>query len=221
MTMMAVNDYGHASEAVMIGKPVGHLATVDDRGKKLLPQSLQLYQLLPHAIQDQLMLGRDPHVNVQVGKIEAEKMKPTYSKGALEYSTRQIAKNIGVNGSIVVEKLDEEQLQKLSLPKQVDYFRVPYYFGECGGHLHLVERHNDESRLHLNVYEMMIDHSEWFLKYQVELDELPAAYPEMIHSYLHPLSPNYYEFQVFDVVRGEEEEETFMVVGIPGKMIKD
>ncbi|KAI3728817.1 hypothetical protein L6452_17461 [Arctium lappa] len=73
-TMMAVNDYGHASEAVMIGKLVGHLATVDDRGKKLLPQSLQLYELLPHAIQDQLMFGRDPLVNVQVGKIEAEKM---------------------------------------------------------------------------------------------------------------------------------------------------
>ncbi|KAI3685510.1 hypothetical protein L6452_34758 [Arctium lappa] len=67
-TMMAINDYGHASEAVMIGKPVGHLATVDDRGKKLLPQSLQLYELLPHAIQDQLMLGRDPHVNVQAQK---------------------------------------------------------------------------------------------------------------------------------------------------------
>ncbi|CAI9760254.1 unnamed protein product [Fraxinus pennsylvanica] len=51
--------------------------TVDEAGlwkKKLEPQSLQLFELLPPAIQDQLMLERDPHGNVQVAKIETEKM---------------------------------------------------------------------------------------------------------------------------------------------------
>lgn len=50
---------------------------VDDAGvwkKKLTPQCLQLFELLPHAIQDQLLLERDPHGNVQVAKIETEKM---------------------------------------------------------------------------------------------------------------------------------------------------
>ncbi|KAI5672980.1 hypothetical protein M9H77_13344 [Catharanthus roseus] len=50
---------------------------VDEVGhwkKKLLPQSLQLFELLPPAIQEQLMLERDPHGNVQVAKIETEKM---------------------------------------------------------------------------------------------------------------------------------------------------
>ncbi|KAK4439389.1 Pyrophosphate--fructose 6-phosphate 1-phosphotransferase subunit beta [Sesamum alatum] len=50
---------------------------VDEAGlwkKKLTPQSLQLFDLLPPAIQDQLMLERDPHGNVQVAKIETEKM---------------------------------------------------------------------------------------------------------------------------------------------------
>ncbi|KAI3756925.1 hypothetical protein L6452_04457 [Arctium lappa] len=125
-------------------------------------------------------------------------------------------------------KLDVEQLQKLPLPMQVTSSggyqegAIPHYFGECRGHLHLVERHDhDENRLNLNVYEMKSDHSGWFVKYQVELDELPLAYPEMMHSYLHPSNPYYYEFQVLDVVRGEEkEEETFMVVGIPGKVIR-
>ncbi|VFQ89612.1 unnamed protein product [Cuscuta campestris] len=42
--------------------------------KKLTPQCLQLFELLPHAIQDQLLLERDPHGNVQVAKIETEKM---------------------------------------------------------------------------------------------------------------------------------------------------
>lgn len=51
--------------------------TVDEAGlwkKKLDPKSLQLFELLPPAIQDQLMLERDPHGNVQVAKIETEKM---------------------------------------------------------------------------------------------------------------------------------------------------
>ncbi|KAK4398896.1 Pyrophosphate--fructose 6-phosphate 1-phosphotransferase subunit beta [Sesamum angolense] len=50
---------------------------VDEAGlwkKKLTPQSLQLFDFLPPAIQDQLMLERDPHGNVQVAKIETEKM---------------------------------------------------------------------------------------------------------------------------------------------------
>ncbi|XP_073121029.1 pyrophosphate--fructose 6-phosphate 1-phosphotransferase subunit beta isoform X2 [Henckelia pumila] len=50
---------------------------VDEAGvwkEKLTPESLQLFNLLPPAIQDQLMLERDPHGNVQVAKIETEKM---------------------------------------------------------------------------------------------------------------------------------------------------
>lgn len=50
---------------------------VDEAGlwkKKLTPQSLDLFDLLPQAIQEQLMLERDPHGNVQVAKIETEKM---------------------------------------------------------------------------------------------------------------------------------------------------
>ncbi|KAL5700051.1 diphosphate--fructose-6-phosphate 1-phosphotransferase [Ranunculus cassubicifolius] len=50
---------------------------VDDAGdwkKKLQPQSQQLFDFLPQAIQEQLMLERDPHGNVQVAKIETEKM---------------------------------------------------------------------------------------------------------------------------------------------------
>ncbi|KAF7811212.1 pyrophosphate--fructose 6-phosphate 1-phosphotransferase subunit beta [Senna tora] len=50
---------------------------VDEGGlwkKKLTDQSLKLFEFLPRTIQEQLMLERDPHGNVQVAKIETEKM---------------------------------------------------------------------------------------------------------------------------------------------------
>ncbi|KAL3841159.1 hypothetical protein ACJIZ3_025750 [Penstemon smallii] len=50
---------------------------IDEGGmwkKKLRSQSHQLFEFLPQAIQEQLLLERDPHGNVQVAKIETEKM---------------------------------------------------------------------------------------------------------------------------------------------------
>lgn len=41
---------------------------------KLTDQSRKLFEFLPQTIQEQLMLERDPHGNVQVAKIETEKM---------------------------------------------------------------------------------------------------------------------------------------------------
>jgi pyrophosphate--fructose-6-phosphate 1-phosphotransferase len=45
---------------------------VDEGGlwkKKLTEQSLKLFEFLPQAIQEQLMLERDPHGNVQVPNV--------------------------------------------------------------------------------------------------------------------------------------------------------
>ncbi|XVE72436.1 hypothetical protein DITRI_Ditri11bG0039400 [Diplodiscus trichospermus] len=53
------------------------LDVVDEAGmwkRKLRSQSQELFEFLPQAIQEQLLLERDPHGNVQVAKIETEKM---------------------------------------------------------------------------------------------------------------------------------------------------
>ncbi|PWA88113.1 F-box domain-containing protein [Artemisia annua] len=119
-------------------------------------------------------------------------------------------------------KLDIEQLQKLPLPLriassggyQVGY--IPLYFGESRGHLHLVEiAHHHGRHLVLDVYEMSSDHSGWFLKYQVELDGLLAAYPRtMIYNKRSVWGCFDDQLEVLDIIRGETEGGTFMVVKV-------
>ncbi|KAL8233103.1 hypothetical protein R6Q57_002881 [Mikania cordata] len=63
----------------------------------------------------------------------------------------------------------------------------------------------------------MSDYSGWSIKYRVELDDLPTAYPDMVYS---NRDPSNYLFEVFDVLRGDEEESTFVVVRIPEKIMR-
>ncbi|KAK9051335.1 hypothetical protein SSX86_027962 [Deinandra increscens subsp. villosa] len=116
-------------------------------------------------------------------------------------------------------KLDVEQLQPLPLPEEMKSSpMLIMYFGESRGHLHLILNNHHEKHsmldLNLNVYEMLSDHSGWFVKYHVELYKLPRAFPEIV-------GPLDYDLEVIDVVRGQEEgEDTFMVLITPSEMIK-
>lgn len=49
-------------------------ASFDDCAAKLSPDGRMLFTLLPRSFADQLMLERDPHGNVQVAKIEVERL---------------------------------------------------------------------------------------------------------------------------------------------------
>lgn len=60
------------------GEYFGTLGTNDDRlqfvNQRLSAESSHVFSSLPHAIQMQLLLDRDPHGNVQVSRIETEKL---------------------------------------------------------------------------------------------------------------------------------------------------
>ncbi|KAJ0907842.1 hypothetical protein HanRHA438_Chr07g0303711 [Helianthus annuus] len=105
-------------------------------------------------------------------------------------------------------KIEAEQVQRLPLPVDMKSFEfMTMYFGESRGHLHLTLLiDSDETSSHLNVYEMLGDHSGWFVKYQLQLHEICGAFPEMTCSS--------YDFDVVDVVRGVKEEDTFIVLRI-------
>ncbi|KAL6989450.1 hypothetical protein U1Q18_015199 [Sarracenia purpurea var. burkii] len=90
------------------------------------------------------------------------------------------------------------------------------YYGESRDHLHLVEFYVPTTRF--DVYEMERDYSGWSVKYRVDLGEVGAAFPDMMQRF--PWEPMYYSFAILSVVRGEEEEGSFLVLHVPGKVVR-
>ncbi|XP_015866858.2 F-box protein At5g07610 [Ziziphus jujuba] len=94
------------------------------------------------------------------------------------------------------------------------------YFGVSGDHLNLIGMYDPARSTHFNVYEMERDYSSWFVKFHVDLDEVPTAFPEMIRSSSDPLHDlDHYLFHVISVIWCDVEEESYLVLHIPGKMI--
>ncbi|KAI8032400.1 F-box protein [Camellia lanceoleosa] len=86
-------------------------------------------------------------------------------------------------------------------------------FRESRGHLHLIDIYGSQTK-QFNVYEMESDYSAWFVKYRVDLDAIPTAFPEMVCNSLD------YDFFVLSLVRRENDDESFLVLHIPGKIVR-
>ncbi|CAL5322915.1 unnamed protein product [Camellia sinensis] len=87
-------------------------------------------------------------------------------------------------------------------------------FRESRGHLQLIDIYGSQTK-QFNVYEMESDYSAWFVKYVVDLDAIPNAFPEMVCNSLFC-----YEFFVLSLVRRENDDESFLVLHIPGKIVR-
>ncbi|KAK6145651.1 hypothetical protein DH2020_022471 [Rehmannia glutinosa] len=79
------------------------------------------------------------------------------------------------------------------------------YFGESCGYLHYIDVYRYQFKF--NVYEMRSDYSEWYFMYIVDLSNV-------VSSFVHPF------MTVCTLVRGEKEDDSFLVFEMMGKMVR-
>ncbi|XP_074346745.1 F-box protein At5g07610-like [Apium graveolens] len=114
--------------------------------------------------------------------------------------------------------VDEERLGTFPRPPigARSRSRMSLYFGESEDHLHVIEA----SATSLSVYEMKSDYSMWFSKYQIDLDPISRAFPEIQEKNIFEYQ-NDYAVKVLSLIRREKiHEDSFLVLQIPGKVIR-
>ncbi|XP_059317549.1 F-box protein At5g07610-like [Lycium ferocissimum] len=89
------------------------------------------------------------------------------------------------------------------------------YFGEWGGHLYLIQVQSLYAKK-FNVLELDKDTWKWSVKYRVHLARLISAFPEMVQQ---TSSGTRYAFSILSVIRGENEEDSVLLLTIPGKVV--
>ncbi|KAL7229417.1 hypothetical protein ACSBR2_008011 [Camellia fascicularis] len=124
-------------------------------------------------------------------------------------------------GDSLYFNVDEERLETMPMPPIPDGWeeRRLRYFRESRDHLHLIEIYGPRTT-QFNVYEMERDYCGWFVKYRVDLDAIPNLFPVMIRSSLDPSDLHYYQFVILGLIGEESDEEPFLVLHIPGKVIR-
>lgn len=93
------------------------------------------------------------------------------------------------------------------------------YFGQSGGHLHLIEVHGFRS-MSFEVLELETDYSQWFVKYRVDLSSLHTAYPLMLSEELDLLDVNRRTCNVVSVVVNDKEHTARLLVSTPDVIIE-
>ncbi|KAL6185268.1 hypothetical protein ACLB2K_041402 [Fragaria x ananassa] len=108
--------------------------------------------------------------------------------------------------------VDKECLNPMPMPSSSTYGTVNY-FGESGGHLHLIMSYV----LELDVFELQKDYSAWSVRYHINLEAIRVSLCGMCG-----FSSNESIASVLRITRGEKEEESEAVVfmfGVEGIMV--
>ena len=120
--------------------------------------------------------------------------------------------------------VDEERISPLPLPpipEDREFDRSFKYFGESRGHLHLIDHIYDLQAPQFGVYELELDYSRWTVKFRVDLSQVPSAFPQIIRSRTsHHRNLHDYVFSVLCVVRDEIDENSYLVLQVPGKVLR-
>ncbi|GMH11291.1 hypothetical protein Nepgr_013132 [Nepenthes gracilis] len=118
--------------------------------------------------------------------------------------------------------VESECMKSLALPPSLEgaYIGRFRYFGESHGHLHLIEIRTN-CVADFDVLEMDADYVNWFVKYRVNLDVLGCEFHEMFLDGNDRFGRRFrfYAFSILSVVRGEEEEDSTLILSIPGKVL--
>ncbi|XP_052205216.1 F-box protein At5g07610-like [Diospyros lotus] len=84
-------------------------------------------------------------------------------------------------------------------------------------HFHVIEIYGSTGS-QIDVYEMEKDYSGWFVKYKVDLDSVVAAFPQM--GPILSAGRQHEAYSVLSLVGDENDEEWFLVLHVPGKIIR-
>ncbi|KAM1087433.1 hypothetical protein ACFX15_012571 [Malus domestica] len=127
---------------------------------------------------------------------------------------------ISPTGATLCFNINQEHIGSMPSPPSDEHWskRRFRYFGESGGHLHLVEIYGP-STTQFQVFELERDYSKWICKYQIDISPIIDAFPEMVRDYLHPHHHDslFYAFVLLFVQ--ETEEGSSLLLHIPGKFI--
>ncbi|MCD7447240.1 hypothetical protein HAX54_026359 [Datura stramonium] len=123
---------------------------------------------------------------------------------------------IGEDSSVHFDAKSEEVVMKNMPPRpQGDFAEKIRYFGEWGGHLHLVQVQSRYAKK-FNVLELDKYTWKWSVKYRVHLARLISTFPEMVKQTSYGTQ---YVFSILSVIRGEKEENSVLLLTIPGKVV--
>lgn len=182
-----------------------------------------------------IRMSDDQHYQVEIYTSETKKWRVVGPPFLARYDIGFAYTGVYWNGAIYWEcgdnslrfNVEREMFEKFPMPS-IDRSwddddkesRVAYY-GESCGYLHLVQVYSIKKLTFYNIYEMKNDGMEWYLKCKVNVEDVVNAFPHMIRHYHDSTDWNYYlAMSVLCVVRGEKEEDTFMILHIPKMVIR-
>ncbi|XP_061991119.1 F-box protein At5g07610-like [Rosa rugosa] len=124
---------------------------------------------------------------------------------------------ISPTGDSLCFDIDQERLGTLpNLPSTEKWSnRRLRYFGESGGHLHLIEVYGSATQFH--VFEMERDYSSWLPKYQVDIAAIVDAFPLMVWNYPNANDSVFYAFSLLFLK--EDEEDSILLLQVPGEFL--
>ncbi|KAF7819218.1 F-box protein [Senna tora] len=105
--------------------------------------------------------------------------------------------------------VESQCLNKLPMPPGMKFGTLDY-FGECGGHCHMVV--TEKPRTHFNILELKEDFSGWFVRYRVDLTPMQVAFPELTWDDEDAKHP----FAVLGVFQQPREQDSKVVVLVNG-----